>query len=101
MISWKSFYTKGYSIKHLMLPNLRLSVDKKYINLCHTYRNTLRFHSSRCASLDQWPTNGEILSSSHPHILHSGEVMPGVTLQELHDRRQKLMDTLSPGSLVL
>ncbi|KAK8085089.1 metallopeptidase family M24 [Apiospora hydei] len=38
---------------------------------------------------------------THPHILAPGELTPGITAQEYHDRRARLIASLPPNSAVL
>ncbi|SPO02686.1 related to E.coli X-Pro aminopeptidase II [Cephalotrichum gorgonifer] len=44
---------------------------------------------------------GQPLHETHPHLLESGELTPGITAQEYHDRRVKLCEHLPKGSVAI
>ncbi|KAI1803317.1 Creatinase/aminopeptidase [Daldinia bambusicola] len=44
---------------------------------------------------------GQPVHETHPHILAPGELTPGITAQEYHDRRAALCHSLPPNSAVL
>ncbi|KAI0888326.1 aminopeptidase-like protein [Annulohypoxylon maeteangense] len=44
---------------------------------------------------------GQPVYETHPHLLKSGELTPGITAQEYHERRVKLMNSLPPNSAVI
>lgn len=44
---------------------------------------------------------GQPVHETHPHILAPGELTPGITAQEFHDRRARLIASLPPNSAVL
>ncbi|KAI1087224.1 aminopeptidase-like protein [Rostrohypoxylon terebratum] len=44
---------------------------------------------------------GQPVYETHPHILQLGELTPGITAQEFHERRTRLINILPPNSAVL
>ncbi|KAI1102864.1 aminopeptidase-like protein [Jackrogersella minutella] len=44
---------------------------------------------------------GQPVHETHPHLLASGELTPGITAQEYHERRAALCHSLPPDSAVL
>ncbi|KAK6854256.1 metallopeptidase family M24 [Apiospora arundinis] len=44
---------------------------------------------------------GQPVHETHPHMLAPGELTPGITAQEYHDRRARLIASLPPNSAVL
>ncbi|KAI4604416.1 hypothetical protein KJ359_000554 [Pestalotiopsis sp. 9143b] len=44
---------------------------------------------------------GQPVHETHPHLLAPGELTPGITAQEYHERRSKLLAALPAGSAVL
>ncbi|ORY61602.1 peptidase M24, structural domain-containing protein [Pseudomassariella vexata] len=44
---------------------------------------------------------GQPVHETHPHLLQAGELTPGITAQEYHDRRSRLLSSLPPNSAVL
>lgn len=44
---------------------------------------------------------GQPVHETHPHLLAPGELTPGITAQEYHDRRSRLLASLPAGSAVL
>ncbi|XDG06138.1 hypothetical protein ABKA04_005753 [Annulohypoxylon sp. FPYF3050] len=44
---------------------------------------------------------GQPVYETHPHLLKPGELTPGITAQEYHERRTNLINTLPPNSAVL
>ncbi|KAH8204449.1 hypothetical protein TruAng_001365 [Truncatella angustata] len=44
---------------------------------------------------------GQPVHETHPHLLAPGELTPGITAQEYHERRAKLVAALPTGSAVL
>lgn len=44
---------------------------------------------------------GQPVHETHPHLLAAGELTPGITAQEFHERRGKLLSSLPEGSAVL
>ncbi|KAI5057227.1 hypothetical protein GOP47_0027242 [Adiantum capillus-veneris] len=44
---------------------------------------------------------GQPTAETHPEVLQPGEIMPGVTFEEMSSRRKKLMSALPFGSIVI
>ncbi|KAJ3181574.1 hypothetical protein HDU85_003516 [Gaertneriomyces sp. JEL0708] len=44
---------------------------------------------------------GQPTPETHPHLLQPGEITPGITQEEYHQRRRKLMDELPDGSIAV
>ncbi|KAL1864514.1 hypothetical protein VTK73DRAFT_5817 [Phialemonium thermophilum] len=44
---------------------------------------------------------GQPVHETHPHILKAGEITPGITAQEYHDRRAKLALSLPDGAVAV
>ncbi|KAK1836667.1 putative peptidase [Podospora conica] len=44
---------------------------------------------------------GQPVYETHPHILKPGEITPGITAQEYHDRRARLAESLPPGAVAI
>ncbi|KAI1651181.1 Creatinase/aminopeptidase [Daldinia loculata] len=61
-------------------------------------RSTRTYHTSVSASELLF---GQPVHETHPHILAAGELTPGITAQEYHDRRAALCHSLPPNSAVL
>ncbi|KAK0743137.1 peptidase M24, structural domain-containing protein [Schizothecium vesticola] len=44
---------------------------------------------------------GQPVYETHPHILKPGEITPGITAQEYHDRRARLAESLPGGAIAI
>lgn len=44
---------------------------------------------------------GQPLPSTHPHLLQPGELTPCISANEYHERRQRLVDSLEDGAVVI
>lgn len=44
---------------------------------------------------------GQPLPSTHPHLLRTGELTPGIQASEYEDRRRRLMDSVDDGAVVI
>jgi hypothetical protein len=47
------------------------------------------------------PKQGQPLHSSHPHLVGSKHLTPGIPASEYEDRRKKLMESLGDGAVVI
>jgi hypothetical protein len=47
------------------------------------------------------PKQGQPLHSSHPHLVGSKHLTPGIPASEYEDRRKKLMESLGEGAVVI
>ena len=47
------------------------------------------------------PKQGQPLHSSHPHLVGSKHLTPGIPTSEYEDRRKKLMESLGDGAVVI
>jgi hypothetical protein len=47
------------------------------------------------------PKQGQPLHSSHPHLVYSKHLTPGIPASEYEDRRKKLMESLGEGAVVI
>lgn len=47
------------------------------------------------------PRQGQPLHHTHPHLVGSGELTPGIPASEYEERRRKLMESLPEGSVVV
>ena len=47
------------------------------------------------------PKQGQPLHSSHPHLVGSKHLTPGISASEYEDRRKKLMESLGEGAVVI
>lgn len=64
------------------------------------------FATSSCAlnlnpSRSKPPRQGQPLSSTHPHLINSKHLTPGIPAEEYEARRKKLMESLPDGSVVI
>lgn len=47
------------------------------------------------------PKQGQPLHSSHPHLVNSKHLTPGIPASEYEDRRKRLMESLGEGAVVI
>ncbi|KAI0092480.1 peptidase M24, structural domain-containing protein [Irpex rosettiformis] len=78
--------TRTFAAARLHLQALQPRSDATEVGLHHDLKPT-RF--------------GQPLFASHPHLINSGEVTPGITAYEYERRRRALMDRLPADSLVV
>lgn len=55
----------------------------------------------RFAPTSETKSYGQPLPSTHPHLLQPGELTPFVSADEYHQRRQRLVDSLEDGAIVV
>ncbi|KAI2466877.1 aminopeptidase-like protein [Annulohypoxylon bovei var. microspora] len=83
------------------LPNSRFSkplTKSRHVNLeCNS--RCIRAYSTAISAKDI--LFGQPVYETHPHVLKSGELTPGITAQEYHERRDSLLNNLPPNSAVL
>ncbi|KAF3762008.1 hypothetical protein M406DRAFT_342663 [Cryphonectria parasitica EP155] len=61
-------------------------------------RSWPRFYAAVCASQLQF---GQPVYETHPHLLKPGELTPGITAQEYHDRRARLAQALPKNAVAI
>jgi hypothetical protein len=70
----------------------------------HRYRHVpsiRRFASHTSPHLSKPPRQGQPLHATHPHLVGPNDLTPGITANEYHERRKKLMASLPDGSVVV
>eukprot|EP00249_Psilotum_nudum_P005448 c18882_g1_i2 orf=172-1596(+) len=65
------------------------------------YRNYARIFSSWLSPGQSALDVGQPTSKTHPELLSNDEIMPGITANDFASRREKLMELLPTGSLVI
>ncbi|KAH8666463.1 peptidase M24, structural domain-containing protein [Xylariales sp. PMI_506] len=84
---------------------LRLSPIRPPTSCSATYPSTISTTNSRRGYATAVPASsllfGQPVHETHPHLLAPGELTPGITAQEYHERRSRIAHALPPGSAVL
>jgi intermediate cleaving peptidase 55 len=74
-------------------------------NVTHPITQSSRRFSTRRSYSTVVPAStllfGQPVHETHPHLLAPGELTPGITAQEYHDRRSRLLASLPANSAVL
>ncbi|KAH9884069.1 aminopeptidase-like protein [Xylariomycetidae sp. FL2044] len=108
--------------KHLPLRQLEKHLERHSQPLCphlSRYRSNAspsraspppRFHQTSTIPWNKYYSTtvsasnllfGQPVHETHPHLLEAGELTPGITAQEYHERRLRLCQELPPNSAVI